>query len=622
MPPTSIPAVSLVSTLNHYAARLRILSVRSTTEAGSGHPTSCCSAADIVATLFFAVMRFDPKNPKYPNNDRFVLSKGHAAPLLYAAWAEAGAFNPDELLRLRTIESDLEGHPTPRLNFVDVATGSLGQGLNAGIGLAINAKYLDRSSYRTYVVMGDGESMEGSNWEAAEIARHYQLDNLCAIVDINRLGQSDPTLLQHDVETYRSRWSAFGWNAIPVDGHDIAKLLDAFAQAAQTKGRPTVVLARTLKGKGISFVEDKPDWHGKPLKKGEEADKALAELSARLLPTPPTVEIRKPDPISLSPAPAKPVASPEYAPTDFVATREAFGATLVKLGEANPRVVVLDADVKNSTFTDKFAKKFPERFFEIFIAEQNMIGISVGLASQGKIPFAATFACFLTRAYDFIRMAAISRANIKLMGSHVGVSIGEDGPSQMGLEDLAMMAAQPGVVVLYPSDAVCTHWLTAQATDHKGMVYIRTGRPKTPILYKNDERFTIGGSKVLRESAKDRVTVVAGGVTVFEALKAHDELAKQGIAIRVVDLYSIVPIDRGTLLACARATNNVILTVEDHYAHGGVGDAVLAAVNADGVKVHKLAVTEIPHSGKPEQLLDRYGISARHIVEKVKKLVS
>src|SRR5437867_6835346 len=382
--------------------------------------------------------------------------------------------------------------------------------------------------------MGDGESMEGSNWEAAEIARHYQLDNLCAIVDINRLGQSDPTLLQHDVETYRSRWSAFGWNAIPVDGHDIAKLLDAFAQAARTKGRPTVVLARTLKGKGISFVEDKPDWHGKPLKKGEEADKALAELSARLLPTPPTVEIRKPDPISLSPAPAKPVAPPEYAPTDFVATREAFGATLVKLGEANPRVVVLDADVKNSTFTDKFAKKFPERFFEIFIAEQNMIGISVGLASQGKIPFAATFACFLTRAYDFIRMAAISRANIKLMGSHVGVSIGEDGPSQMGL----------------------------------------------------------------------------------------DELAKQGIAIRVVDLYSIVPIDRATLLACARATNNLILTVEDHYAHGGVGDAVLAAVNADGVKVHKLAVTEIPHSGKPEQLLDRYGISARHIVDKVKKLAS
>src|SRR5881296_4135184 len=321
MPAPTMATTSLVVTLQNKATILRIESVRATTEAGSGHPSSCCSAADIVAVLFFAVMRYDPKNPKNPNNDRFILSKGHAAPLLYAAWAEAGLFDKQDLLKLRTLDSDLEGHPTPRLSFVDVATGSLGQGLNAGIGLAINAKYLDKSSYRTYVVMGDGESMEGSNWEAAEIARHYQLDNLCAIVDINRLGQSDPTLLQHDVEAYRTRWSAFGWNAIPVDGHDIAKLLDAFAQAARTKGRPTVVLARTLKGKGISFVEDKPDWHGKPLKKGEEADKALAELIARLLPTPPTVEIRKPDPISLSPAPAKPVAPPEYAPTDFVATR-------------------------------------------------------------------------------------------------------------------------------------------------------------------------------------------------------------------------------------------------------------------------------------------------------------
>jgi transketolase len=600
---------------------LRILSVRSTTEAGSGHPTSCCSAADIVAVLFFSVMRYDPKHPKHPNNDRFVLSKGHAAPLLYAAWAEAGGINPDDLLRLRTLESDLEGHPTPRLNFVDVATGSLGQGLNAGIGLALNAR-LDRSNYRTYVLMGDGESMEGSTWEAAEIARHYQLDNLCAIVDINRLGQSDPTLLQHDIEAYRTRWSAFGWQALPVDGHDVAALLEAFEQAARTKGKPTVILARTLKGKGVSFVEDKPDWHGKAFKKGEEADKALAELSARLLLSPPKIEIRPPDPPARAQAPSKPIAPPEYQQTDAVATREAFGAALVKLGDANPRVVVLDADVKNSTFTDKFGKKFPERFFETFIAEQNMLGTAVGLASQGKIPFVATFAAFLTRAYDFIRMASISRSNIKLMGSHVGVSIGEDGPSQMGLEDLAMMAAQPGVAILYPSDAICTHWLTALAADHQGMAYIRTGRPKTSILYKNDEKFAIGGSKVLRESANDRLTVIAAGVTVFEALKAHDELATQGLAVRVVDLYSIVPIDRATLLACARATNNLILTVEDHYAHGGVGDAVLAAVNTEGVKVHKLAVTEIPHSGKPDQLLDRYGISARHIVEKVKKLVS
>ena len=621
MPPTGLTADTRIATLNHLAARLRILSVRSTTEAGSGHPTSCCSAADIVAVLFFSVMRFDPKNPKHPNNDRFVLSKGHAAPLLYAAWAEAGAFSPDDLMRLRTLESDLEGHPTPRLNFVDVATGSLGQGLNAGIGLALNAR-LDKSNYRTYVLMGDGESMEGSIWEAAEIARHLRLDNLCAIVDVNRLGQSDPTILQHDMDAYRARWSAFGWNALPIDGHDTTALLDAFDQASRTKDKPTVILARTLKGKGVSFAEDKPDWHGKPFKKGEEADKALAELSTRLLPSAPKVDVRLPDSPVKASAAAKPIAPPEYQPADSVATREAFGAALVKLGEANPRIVALDADVKNSTFTDKFGKKFPERFFETFIAEQNMIGTGVGLASQGKIPFAATFACFLTRAYDFIRMAAIGKTNLKLMGSHVGVSIGEDGPSQMGLEDIAMMAAQPGIVVLYPSDAVCTHWLTALAADHQGMVYIRTGRPKTPILYKNDEKFAIGGSKVLRESAKDRLTVVAAGVTLFEALKAHDELAKQGIAIRVVDLYSIVPIDRTTLLACARATNNLMLTVEDHYAHGGIGDSVLAAVNTDGVKVHKMAVTEIPHSGKPDQLLDRYGISSRHIVEKVKKLVS
>jgi transketolase len=622
----------LVTTLQNEATRLRILCVRATTEAGSGHPTSCLSAADIVATLFFAVMRFDPKNPKNPSNDRFVLSKGHAAPLLYAAWAEAGAFKTDDLLRLRTLESDLEGHPTPRLNFVDVATGSLGQGLPAGIGMALNAKRLDRTDGRTYVLMGDGESVEGSVWEAAELARHFQLDNLCAIIDVNRLGQSDPTLLQHDMEAYRARWNGFGWNALPVEGHDIAALLNAFDQAAQMKGRPTVILARTLKGKGVSFVEDKMDWHGKPFKKGPEADKALAELNAALVPNGHAPEIRRPEaaPEAAHKALAvemerkgkkSRVVSPDYKPTDSVATREAFGTALVKLGEANPRVVVLDADVKNSTFTDKFAKQFPDRFFENFIAEQNMVGTAVGLASQGKVPFAATFACFLTRAYDFIRMAAISHSNIKLMGSHVGVSIGEDGPSQMGLEDLAMMMAQPGVVVLYPSDAVCTHWLTALAAEHEGMVYIRTGRPKNPILYKNDEQFVIGGSKVLRQSAKDRLTVVAGGVTVFEALKAYDELGKLGIPIRVIDLYSVKPIDRETLRSSARATGNAILTVEDHYRHGGLGDAVLSAVGSEGIKVHQMAVTEIPHSGKPEELLDRYGISAKHIVEKVTKLV-
>jgi transketolase len=616
-----ITSTDLIDALKNKATQLRILSVQATTEAGSGHPTSCLSAADIVATLFFQVMRFDPKNPKNPNNDRFVLSKGHAAPLLYAAWAEAGAFPSDDLRSLRRLDSDLEGHPTPRLSFVDVATGSLGQGLPAGIGLALNAR-LDHANYRTYVLLGDGESVEGSNWEAAEIARHYQLDNLCAIIDINRLGQSDPTILQHDIEAYRARWSGFGWNALPVDGHHIPALVDAFEQAALTKGSPTVILAGTLKGKGVSFVEDQLDWHGKPFKKGPEAEKALGELKAAFVPNGKGPEIRHPEPATKTRPATKPVSAPEYKSTDSVATREAFGAALVKIGESNPLVVVLDADVKNSTFTDKFAHQFPDRFFEDFIAEQNMIGTAAGLASQGKIPFAATFACFLTRAYDFIRMAAISHSNIKLMGSHAGVSIGEDGPSQMGLEDLAMMAAQPGVVVLYPSDAVCTHWLTARALDHKGLVYIRTGRPKNPILYNNTEQFTIGGSKILRQSPADRLTVAAAGVTVFEALKAHEQLTKQGIAIRVIDVYSIKPIDRETLLSCARATRNVMITVEDHYKHGGLGDVVLSAVATDGVKVHKMAVTEIPHSGKPDELLERYGISANHIVEKVRALAS
>ncbi|WP_447976853.1 transketolase [Candidatus Nitrospira bockiana] len=612
---------TLITALSNKATKLRIESVRATSEAGSGHPSSCASAADIVATLFFSVMRYDPKNPKHPNNDRFILSKGHAAPLLYAAWAEAGLFDQKELLRLRTLDSDLEGHPTPRLPFVDVATGSLGQGLSAGVGMALNAARLDRSSVRVYVLMGDGESVEGSVWEAAEVARHYRLDNLCAIVDVNRFGQSDPTMLEHDMEAYRARWSGFGWHAIVVDGHNIQKLLAAFEEAAFTRGKPTVLLARTLKGKGIPLIEDQPDWHGKPLKKGEQTQKAVDELTRQLRQTAAPLEIRRPEHRVNGAKPVKPMAAPAYQPTDSVATREAFGTALAALGAANPQVVALDADVKNSTFTDKFAKQFPDRFFENFIAEQNMVGAAVGLAASGKIPFAATFACFLTRAYDFIRMAAISQSNVKLMGSHAGVSIGEDGPSQMGLEDLAMMAAQPGVVVLYPTDAVCTHRLVELAAGHRGLVYIRTGRPKSPILYGADETFRIGGSKVVRQSADDRLTIVAAGVTLFEALRAHEQLKDAGIAVRVIDLYSIAPIDRQTLLESARATQGRLLTVEDHYEHGGLGDAVLGAVGSEGFRVHKMAVREIPHSGKPEELLDRYGISARAIVETVKRLV-
>jgi transketolase len=565
-------------------------------------------------------MRYDPKNPKAPNSDRFVLSKGHAAPLLYAAWAEAGLFPKSDLLKLRTLSSDLEGHPTPRLSFVDMATGSLGQGLPVGIGIALNAKSVDKLDHRTYVLLGDGESVEGSNWEAAEVARHHGLDNLCAIVDVNRLGQSDPTMLQHNMEGYRARWSGFGWHAIVVDGHDIAALVAAFDEASRTKGKPTVILAKTFKGHGLSFMADSPNWHGKPVPKGEETQKAIDELTTQLKPGNGTVQINRP--AAVTPAPATTAALPPspYKVGEAAATREAFGVALEALGSVNSCVVGLDADVKNSTYTDKFGKKFPNRFFENFIAEQNMLGAAAGLAACGKVPFVATFAAFFTRAYDFIRMAAISQSNIKLVGTHVGVSIGEDGPSQMGLEDIAMMAAQPGIVVLYPSDATCTYRLVEAAANHKGMVYIRAGRPKSPVLYGPEETFPIGGSKVLRQSANDQLTIIAAGVTLFEALKAHDQLKAAGIAVRVVDLYSIAPIDQATLIASARATHGRLLTVEDHYAHGGLGDAVLSAVGAEGVKVHKLAVRAIPHSGKPDELVDHFGIGARSIVETAKQI--
>lgn len=610
-----------LAALQNKATQLRIESVRSTSEAGSGHPSSCCSAADIVATLFFSVMRYDPKNPKATNSDRFVLSKGHAAPLLYAAWAEAGLFPKSDLLKLRTLTSDLEGHPTPRLAFVDMATGSLGQGLSVGVGIALNAKYVDKLDHRTYVLMGDGESVEGSVWEAVEAARQQHLDNLCAVVDVNRLGQSDPTMLQHDMEGYRARWSGFGWHALVVDGHDLKALLNAFEEASRTKGKPTVILAKTFKGKGISFMEDRPNWHGKPVPQGADTQKAIDELTKQLKPNGVPLTIQKPAKVSPASPSIYPLPAPSYKPGDSAATREAFGVALEALGTVNPLVVGLDADVKNSTYTDKFGKKFPDRFFENFIAEQNMLGAAAGLAACGKIPFAATFAAFFTRAYDFIRMAAISQSNLKLVGTHVGVSIGEDGPSQMGLEDLAMMAAQPGMTVLYPSDATCMYRLVEAAANHRGMVYLRAGRPKSPVLYGSEESFKIGGSKVLRQSEGDVLTVVAAGVTLFEALKAYDQLKAAGISIRIIDLYSIVPIDQATLLKCAAATQGRMLTVEDHYAHGGLGDAVLGAVGMEGVRVHKLAVRAIPHSGKPDELVDHFGIGVQSIVEAAKQII-
>ena len=616
---------SLIPALTNIATRLRIDSLTSTSEAGSGHPTSCCSAADLVAALFFAEMRFDPKDPHNVDSDRFILSKGHAAPLLYAAWAEAGAFDRSELLKLRTLGSDLEGHPTPRLPFVDVATGSLGQGICAGVGCALNARRI-KSDYRTFVLLGDGESAEGSVWEAADVAAMDGLDSLCGMTDVNALGQSRATMWQHDMEQFARRWRAFGWHAIVIDGHDLNAILDAYAEARQTKGQPTMILARTIKGKGVSWVEGKNGWHGKTFKKGDELDRALAELDKQFVPAPGGVDlarqIQKPAAVTRPAVTPKTIAPPTYTLGEEVATREAYGAAIAKLATADPRVVALDADVKNSTFSDKFEKVAPERFFENFIAEQVMIGASMGLAARGAIPFPSTFACFLSRAYDFIRMAAISGVGIKMAGSHAGVSIGEDGPSQMALEDLAMCRAEPNITVLYPSDGVSAERLVALAAYHPGPAYIRTSRPKTPVIYSNEETFTIGGLKVLRESANDVATVIGAGITVFEALKAYDQLKMAGMPIRVIDLYSVSPVDREGLVAAGRATGGRLITVEDHYAAGGIGDAVAEAVADAGLTVHRLAVREIPRSGKPDELLDRFGISAAHIADAVRALAA
>jgi transketolase len=610
-----------LSQLHNLATQLRIDSVRATSEAGSGHPTTCLSAAEIVAALFFAEMRFDPRDPQHPEADRFVLSKGHAAPLLYAAWAAAGAFPREDLLQLRTIGSDLEGHPTPRLPFVDVATGSLGQGLCAGIGIALNARRIG-SDYRTYVLLGDGETAEGSVWEAAHVAEHHRLDNLCAITDVNGFGQSRATQWDRDLEAYAARWRAFGWHALPIDGHDLAAILAALDDARRTRGQPTMIVARTKKGKGVSVFEDKDGWHGKPLKKGPETDRALAELEAQLVsssgarPEIPAPAMRREE----GPLPDFPAVlpAPTYALGDTVATREAYGAALVALGALDRRVVALDADVKNSTFSEKFEQAYPDRFYQTFIAEQVMIGAAMGLASRGAIPFPSSFACFLERGADFVRMAGISNLNIKLAGSHAGVSIGEDGPSQMALEDLAMMRAVPNCTVLYPCDAMSAMRLMALAAARPGPAYVRTTRPRTPVIYGPEELFSVGGSKTLRQSAGDVATVVAAGITLYEALEAFDRLAADGIAIRVIDLYSVQPIDRGSLVAAGHATGGRIITVEDHYAHGGIGDAVSEAVWDQGFRVRRLAVREIPRSGPSDVLLDRYGISARAIVDAVK----
>ncbi|MCY1044707.1 transketolase [Corallococcus sp. bb12-1] len=611
----------MADTLADLAAQLRIDSIRCTTAAGSGHPSSSMSAADILAVLFQKYLRFDFQQPKAPNNDRFVLSKGHACPVLYSAFKAAGAIDDKELLTLRQFGSRLEGHPNPHvLPLVDVATGSLGQGLAIGVGMALTAR-LDQLPFRTYVLMGDSETAEGSVWEAFDKAGHYKLDNLCALIDMNRLGQSTQTELGWNAEAYLARARAFGWHAVAVDGHDLGAIDRAFAEAQGKKGQPTCLVFKTEKGHGYSLIANKDGWHGKPLPE-DKAKEAIQELGGL---RDVRIQVKKPEATKPSGQDAAaPLKLPTYEVGQKEATRKAYGDALLALGNARPDVVALDAEVSNSTYSQEFKKAHPQRYFEMYIAEQNMVSTAVGMAVLGKRAFVSTFAAFLSRAYDQIRMAAISNATVHLCGSHAGVSIGEDGPSQMALEDLAMMRAVGGSTVVYPSDANQTAKLLAQLVERKGVTYLRSTREKTPVLYPASEEFPIGGSKVLRQSDQDVATVVAAGITLHEALKAYELLKQDGVLVRVIDLYSVKPVDVKTLRKAAREAQGRLVVVEDHWAEGGLGDAVLEAFTGEREQlptVVRLAVKKLPGSGKPAELLSAAGIDAEHIVDSVTSLV-
>merc|ERR1719397_2270584 len=574
------PTQDQITELQDLAHKLRIHSVNMTTASKSGHPTSCSSMAEVMSVLFYKVMRYSVAEPKHPSNDRFILSKGHAAPILYAAWAEAGLFPTSDLLNLRKIDSDLEGHPTPRLNFIDVATGSLGQGLSVACGMAYAGKHFEKASYRTYCLMGDGEAMEGNIWEALNFAGFYKLNNLCAIIDANRLGQSDPAPLQHDMETYKKRLESFGFHAIVVDGHDILELCKAFDEAAAVADKPTCLIAKTFKGKYFPEIEDLMNWHGKAL--GAKSDAVIQHVEA-LMKNP---EVK---PTSIQPAvmdaPAVDISSvsmsepPSYKQGDKLATRQAYGAALAKLAKNHPNVVALDGDMKNSTFSLALLRLTSARYIECFICEQNMLGVGIGVACRDRsVAFASTFAAFLTRGFDNLRMGVISQTNLNVVGSHCGVSIGEDGPSQMALEDIAMFRSLPGCTVFYPSDAVACERAVELAANQRGICFVRVSRPATAVIYENSERFDIGKAKVVRKSDSDKVLVVAAGVTLYEALKAADTLAAKGVNIRVIDPFTIKPIDIAAIRENAAACGGRVLTVEDHYPEGGIGDAVLDAV--------------------------------------------
>ena len=587
---------------------IRYYILLSTTSAGSGHLTSSLSAVEIMTVLFFKYFRYDIENPENPANDHLIFSKGHASPLFYALWAAAGKIDEEDIKSYRDFDSKLEGHPSMRFAYTEAPTGSLGQGLSVGLGIALNGKYLDKNNCRTFVLLGDGEMAEGQVWEALQLASFYKLNNLVAILDVNRLGQSGETMLSWDVASYELRVKSFGWRTYLVsDGHNLDEVNKAYETAlkwSEEGDAPIMIIAKTIKGKGISFLENKENWHGKALD-AEQFEKAVVELGNFEKDV--VGEVKKPSGTNSKHSTSETIhhtLHTEHQLGEKVATRKAYGTGLVRLGKIYP-----------------FAKEFPERYFEMFIAEQNMVSAALGLSSKGKVPFVSTFGAFMTRAFDQIRMVHLSAEHLIFSGSHTGVSIGQDGPSQMGLEDIAMFRTLLNTTVFYPCDAVSTERLVEEAYRVKGIVYIRTSRPEVPVIYNADDKFKIGGSKVLKNSESDQVTLVAAGVTVFEALKAYEELEKAGMYVRVIDAYSIKPIDSETIVKAAEETG-IIITIEDHSLVGGLGDAVLEVLSTrKDVCIYKMGVTKIPRSGKPEELLDYVDIYAEDIVQKIKKIL-
>jgi transketolase len=600
--------------LGDIATLLRRDVLEMTSSAGSGHPTSCLSAADILAVLYFHEMAYDAHNPDNLDNDEFILSKGHAAPLLYAALERAGCIQ-ENLLDLRKISSHLEGHPVPAsLRWAKVASGSLGQGLGVGVGMAL-ANQLQRRSSRTYVLLGDSECAEGSVWEAAELASYYQLSNLCAIVDVNKLGQRGETMLAYDLPSYKKRFESFGWSAIVIDGHNTTALVKAFDKARASK-HPFVILAKTIKGKGIPFLEGKEGWHGRALTH-EELAKALSSLKQPMMPS---FEIKRPA-LGKARVSKEVHARPTTTDIEACSTREAYGIALAKLAAYNPLILALDAEVSNSTFAEKVKSRTPSQFIECFIAEQNMISMALGLSKKNHIVFASTFAAFLTRAHDQLRMAALSSPSLVVCGSHCGVSIGEDGGSQMGLEDIALFRSLPKSIVLYPSDAVSTEKLVQLASSLNALVYIRTTRSKTPLVYKDKDTFALNDFKVVKQSQHDSAVLVGAGITLHESLKAYEKLKSQGTSTAVVDCYCLKPFPAEKFLEFVRLHGSRIVVTEDHYNEGGMGEMIASLCTNNSIKVTRLAVNEIPHSGTKDQLLAAQGINADSIAGAVKQLI-